>query len=394
MLPLEGVTVLECTRLGPGPFCGMVLSDMGAEVIRVEEPRAVEAVRSSGQSPEELTRQAAFNNLNRNKRSIGLNLKHPEGREIIHSLCRRADVFVEGFRPGVMKGLSCDYETLHAINPRLVYCSITGYGQTGPYRSLPGHDLNYVAIGGAVDLIRTEEGAPVIPPNIIGDFSGGGLQAALGILGALLAREKTGEGQQVDISITDGVVYLLANAASGVLRDGTPPLPGWLRHGGGAPFNYLYECKDGGHISVACMEPYRWESLCRALEQEDFIPHQHDRTQYPEIFRAFSDTFRTRTRDEWWEIFVQDGDVAAGPVFSLADVSDDPHFQHRGMVKEVGEVGGAPVRQVGIGPKLSGFEWRPRSFAPVPGEHTDEVLAELRYTAADAAGLRARGAVP
>ena len=202
-MALEGVRVIDLTRLAPGPFCTMILGDFGADVIHVEEPgggrlaREVSRIRDDSDD----RRRAAFNALNRNKRSIALNLKSPDAQSVLYTLCSSADVFVEGFRPGVVRKLGCDYDTIKAINDRLVYCSISGYGQNGPYRDLVGHDINYIGIGGALGVIGTPDGKPVIPYNIIGDYAAGGMQGAIGIMAALMARYKTGQGQYVDISI-------------------------------------------------------------------------------------------------------------------------------------------------------------------------------------------------
>ena len=376
----------------------MILGDFGAEVLRVEEPpgsprhRAEEAAWGV-RSVQEARRWAAFNPLNRNKRSIALNLKHPEGRRILHQLCKEADIFVEQFRPGVVQRLGCDYETLSRLNPRLIYCSISGYGQEGPYRNLVGHDINYISLGGALGLVGPKGGEPVIPYNIIADYAAGGLQAVVGILIALLAREKTGRGQYVDMAMLDGVIYLLAVVFAEYFAQGVVPRRGEMRLNGGVPYYNVYECKDGEYISLGCIESPFWQNLCRALGREDFIPSQHDADAYPDIFAAFRRIFKTRTRDEWWEYLYSLGDIAVGKVYRLDEVIQDPQVRERKMVLEVGQLDGEIVRQVGIGPKLAETPGEVRSLGVPTGAHTDEVLRSLGYTPEQLKRLREEGVI-
>ena len=385
---LDGIRVIDFTRRGPGPFCTMILGDLGADVIRMGEPGAGVSAADPGQR-----READFDALNRNKRSIILNLKNPDARQALYRLCREMDVFVEGFRPGVVKRLGCDYETLRAINPRLVYCSISGYGQDGPYQNLPGHDVNYNAIAGALHVLSPEGATPTIPPNMIADLAGGGMQAAIGILGALMARQRTGRGQYVDISIADGVVYLLAHLGSVLFQGGAIPKDRPRIHARFQPSYNVYRCQDGKYLSLACGDPRFWKNLCRVLGLDQFIPYEKDASRAPEIFEAFGKAFQTRTRDQWWEQLRDLGEIAVSPVNTLEEAFQDPQILHRGMVQEVGQRDGEPVRQVGIGPKLSDTPGSVRRMGPVSGEHTEEVLLELGYTAEDTASLRKQGAI-
>ena len=398
IMPLEGIKVIDLSRLAPGPFCTMVLGDLGAEVVRVEEAGGGRAARTQ-RAPEEasdassLRRNAAFNPLKRNKRSIALNLKLEGGQHVLHRMCEDADVFVEGFRPGVVDRLGCDYQTLDRINPRLVYCSISGYGQDGAYRDLVGHDINYISIGGALGVIGPSGGPPAIPYNIIADYAAGGMHAALGIMAALMSRQKTGSGQYVDISMADGVAYLLAPIAAAFFRDGTVPQPGGMPLNGGVPYYNVYQCSDGKYITVGCIEPWFWENLCRALGREDLVPYQFDDERHPEVFACFRDIFKTRSRDEWWDHLRNTGDVAVGKVYSLDEMMDDPQMRHRGTVQNVGHIDGEPVRQVGIGPKLSKTPGAIRSLGSVTGQDTEEVLKETGYSSEEIASLRQQGAV-
>ena len=396
-LGLANIRVIDLSRMAPGGFCTMMLGDLGADVIRVEEPgggRIGRARMGRTDTPDEREqrRRAAFTALNRNKRSITLNLKEPHARKALLKLCENADVFVEGFRPGVVERLGCDYDTLSALNPRLVYCSISGYGQDGPYKNLVGHDINYISTGGALGMIGAEGGPPTIPYNLIADYAGGAMQAAIGILSALMARNHTGRGQHVDISMSDGVAYMLVASLSEYFSNGAVPQRGLMSLNGGVPYYNVFECKDGKFLSIGCIEPWFWDALCRAVGREDFIEYQFDPDRYAEISDAFRDIFKTRTRDEWWDYLRDSGDVAVGRVFSVDELAEDPQLKHRGMVRDVGELDGETVRQVGIGPKLSETPGSVRRLGPQIGEHTDEILSELGYADDEIAAARESGA--
>ena len=393
-MALEGIKVIDLSRMAPGPFCTMVLGDLGADVIRVEEPGGGRMARERSASADEdaARRAAAFNALNRNKRSIALNLKDKAAQRVLRELVRDADVFVEGFRPGVVSRLGCDYETLREINPRLVYCSLSGYGQDGPYSGLVGHDINYISVGGALGVIGQKGGAPVIPYNIIADFAGGGLHAATAILAAVIARGHTGRGQYVDVAMSDGVAYMLASLMSAYFSDGVVAAPGAMSLNGAAPYYNVYQCRDGRYISVGCIEPWFWAALCRALGREDLIPIQFDDDRAEYIKSELRDIFVTRDRDEWWETLSAIDNIAVARVSSLDEVAADPQNLHRNMIIEAGDVSGQTVRQVGIGPKLSDTPGKVRFTGATTGQHTNEVLSELGYSAEDIAALRDSGA--
>ena len=393
-MALQGMKVVDLSRMAPGPFCTMVLGDLGAEVVRVEEPGGgrMARERSASADSDAARRSAAFNALNRNKRSIALNLKDKAARKVLRQLVRDADVFVEGFRPGVVSRLGCDYETLREINPRLVYCSLSGYGQDGPYAGLVGHDINYISVGGALGVIGEKDGPPVIPYNIIADFAGGGLHAATAILAAIIARGHTDRGQYVDVAMSDGVAYMLASLMSAYFSEGVVAKPGAMSLNGAAPYYNVYQCRDGRYISVGCIEPWFWAALCHALGRDDLVPIQFDESQAEYIKGELRDIFVTKDRDERWERLSGIDNIAVAKVSSLDEVASDPQNLHREMVIEAGEVGGRPVRQVGIGPKLSDTPGKVRFTGATTGQHTDEVLAELGYSAEDIAALRESGA--
>ena len=387
MMALEGVRVLDLSRLAPGPFCTMLLADFGADVVMVEIPPGTARVGHDDRPEDRL-----YNPLIRNKRSVAINLRHPGGREAFYRLAARADVVVEGFRPGVAQRLGVDYPTLSRVNPRLVYCSLSGYGQDGPYADLVGHDINYIALGGALGLTGWPGQLPAIPLNLVADFAGGGLYAAFAICVALLARQRSGRGQYIDMAMTDGVISLLTWVAGRWLARGRVPRPGEDELNGGAPCYNVYRCADGRYLSVGCLEPYFWEALCRALGAEQFTAHQWDRQRYPEMFADLRNRFRQKTRDEWFQELRRQ-DVCVAPVYSLDEVFADPHVRHRRMLAEVEHPQLGTVRQVGIGAKLSGTPGSIRSLGPRLGEHTDVVLREVGYSEAEVAWLRQAGAV-
>ena len=395
-MPLEGIKILDLSRVPPGHVCTMMLGDLGAEVLKVEAPPGPSILPPfSGVSPlddEEGRKTAACYPLNRNKKSIVLNLRDEKAREVLYKLAKDADVLLEGFRPGVMKKLGADYETMAKINPKLVYCSISGYGQDGPYRLLPGHDINYISFGGALGIIGTAD-SPAIPSNLVGDFAGGSLHAVAGILTAIIARDKTGKGQYVDVSMTDGVVSLLAWITSDYFYQGTVLKRGEGLLSGQEPFYGVYRTKDDKFLSVGCIEPHFWENLCRHLGREDFIPHEMaEAEKKQEILTYFQEVFRTKTRDEWFEE-LKEKNVAVGKVYDIDEVFTDPQVLHRQMLVKVPHPTLGEVPQVGIALKLSDTPGRIRSTAPVLGEHTGETLQKLGYTEEEIGILRSTGAV-
>ena len=292
VLPLEGIKILDLSRHIPGPYCTLILGDLGAEVLRVEsfEPVGFHFAEIKGEkSP---AYYAARNPFERNKKSIMLNLKAEEARQIFYKLVEKSDVILEGFRPGVVKRLGIDYETISKLNPRIIYCSLSGYGQDGPYSALPGHDPNQIAIGGALSLIGPRDGSPEFPSNLLADYAGGGLQAAIGILAALLARQKTGEGQYLDVAMLDGVVSLLILEAFQYFTTSKVPRRGATLTTGLYPFYQVYQTKDAGYITVDAFEPHFWRNLCKALGCEEFIPYQFDTgDKREEMYNYFSEIF-------------------------------------------------------------------------------------------------------
>jgi len=375
----------------------MILADMGAEVIKVEQPRKQgEPIFGSGVSPlpaQNSKGETAYIALLRNKKSVAIDLKTGQGREIFMQLARKADVIVDGFRPGVVKRLGIDYDSVCPINKRLVYCSITGYGQNGPYSTLPGHDPNYIAVAGALGLIGNSGEAPVLPLNLLADYAGGGLMSTVGILLALISAQKTGKGQYLDISMTDGVISLLVRFISDYFMTGSEPRRGETPFSGVFPGATTYRTKAGGYIALGCFEPKFWENLCKALKREDLIPMQLAQGQARKELRdTLQHIFLTKTRDEWFDL-LKTKDVCVAPVYQLSEVFNDAQILHRQMILELNHPTEGIVRQVGIPIKLSGTPGEIKSFGPVLGEHTMEILRGLGYSNRKIADLRDAGTI-
>jgi alpha-methylacyl-CoA racemase len=375
MGPLAGITVIELAGIGPGPFCGMMLADMGADVIRVDRAGSVQG-GDPDRPPADL--------LARGRRSVGVDLKSPDGVEVVE----RADALIEGFRPGVTERLGLGPDECLARNPRLVYGRMTGWGQDGPYASTAGHDINYISLAGALDPIGRRGEAPVPPLNLVGDFGGGGLLLAFGIVAGLLEARASGQGQVIDAAMVDGAAALMTMThslrAMGIWNDerGTNMLDT------GAHFYDVYETADGGYVSVGSIEPQFYAELLRltGLEGED-LPWQHDRAQWPALKERLAGIFRTKTRDEWCEI-MEGTDVCFAPVLTIPEAVAHPHNVHRGTFVDV-----AGIPQPGPAPRFSRTQAaiaRPPAHA---GQHTDEILAEAGFDADRVAKLRETGAV-
>lgn len=392
MMALKGIKVLDRTQMGPGPYCTTLLGDLGADIIRVDPGGGRAAEARYPFPPGEEERMRAYNAEERNKRSIVLNLKADEARQIYYELATKADVIVEQSRPGAAERLGVGYNTIREKNPNIVYCAITGYGQTGPYRDIVGHDINYIAVGGALGIIGPNDHPPAIPSNLLADYAAGGMQAAIGILAALITRERIGKGQFVDISLLDGVISLMHVVASMYCITGQIPERGNDMLTGGMPFYNVYETKDGKYISVASIEPWFFQNLCSALGREDLAAYQWSLDKKEEVLSAFRDVFRTKTRDEWVEIMRQK-DTCVAPVYSIDEVISDPQVLERDMVVEIDHPKLGKVKQVGIPIKLSETPGAIRRLPPRRGEHTEEILLELGYTRQDIEELRAKEAI-
>lgn len=374
MGPLNGIRVIDLSRYPPGRYCSMILGDLGAEVIMVEAPK------SAGQAFNMLNddTSAIFVGQNRNKKCVALNLKKEKGQKIFHRLAEKSDVIIEGNLPGVLKRLGVDYETVSRLNPRLIYCSITGYGQDGPYAQRSGHEINFAGFAGILGLTRYKEG----PPLYLSSFSiagvlGGTNQAVIAITAALYAREKTGKGQYIDVSMTDGAAFFHWVDGQQYLLDQRLPVPADLPTGSDVAWMNVYRAKDGEFFTVGCAESWRWDSLCRLLGREGFIPHQFDSVEkQKEMYQAFSEVFATRDSDEWVRL-LDEADVAAGPVYDFEGVFSDSHFKQRGITVEVEHPKLGALRLLNTPFKFSETPAEVRSRPPLWAEHTREVLSTM-----------------
>ncbi len=387
MLALEGIRMLDMAPLGPGPHCAQILADAGMDVIHIEEPGEGTGRRAG--------RVLRFSNdvaIRRNSRSVALNLKTEEGKQAFYDLTRTADVVIEGYRPGVVKRLGVDYDTLRAMKPDLVYASLTGYGQEGPYSSYVGHDINYQGIAGILAMTGRSDGPPTIPGTTTADSAGGGMNAAISILVALVARQRSGAGQYIDMAMVDGLLTMMILPIDEYCTAGEAGHRGETLLTGLYPWYNVYETKDGKFLSVGAIEPWFYENLCRLLGREDLAPHQYaDGEKRDEIFAAFREIFRTKTRDQWVAELMP-AETCVAPVYTIDELVADPHLRRRQMIVDV-EQSGKSRPQVGVMVKLSETPGSIRSASPEHGQHTQEILAELGYDEPAIARLRQAQAI-
>jgi alpha-methylacyl-CoA racemase len=377
--PLASLKVVELVGIGPGPFAAMLLADMGADVLRVHRVESVERGFDPGGVPV----------LDRNRRSVGVDLKHPEGVETVLRLVESADALLEGFRPGVTERLGVGPDVCLARNPRLVYGRMTGWGQDGPMAHAAGHDIDYIALAGALAHFGREGQKPTPPLNMVGDFGGGGMFLAFGIVcGALEARD-SGHGQVVDAAMIDGSAVLMAMmwglrhlGAFDEDHHGTNVLDS------GAPFYDTYECKDGKFVSLGSLEPQFYAELIDKLGLADAgLPAQMDRAGWPVLREKFTELFKTKTRDEWCAI-LEHSDACFAPVLTMSEATNHPHIKHRTTV-----INRDGVDQPAPAPRFSRTVAEVERSAPWPGQHTDEALADWGFDADAVAKLRELGAV-
>jgi crotonobetainyl-CoA:carnitine CoA-transferase CaiB-like acyl-CoA transferase len=369
---LDGLRVIELTQVMAGPFCGQVLADMGADVVKVEPPEVGDQTRRS-------MGEAAFRAVNRNKRSIALDLKNPEHVAILHRLVETADVLMENYRPGVAARLGADYETLRAINPRLIYASISGFGQTGPYAQRPGFDLIAQGVAGVMSVTGEPDGNPVKCGVPVSDLSAG-LFCAIGILSALQARQRTGEGQRIDTSLWEGALALSIWETAELWSTGVAPQPMGSAHRLTAPYQAL-RTRDG-HINVGGNNQKLWELLCATIGREDlpgdprFATNPDRMANRAELAAELETALVAHDTAHWVDTLLGAG-VPAGPILDYQQVVDDPHTQARDMVVEMEHPEAGTVYGLGIPMKLSATPGSIRRPAPLLGQHTDEILAEL-----------------
>jgi alpha-methylacyl-CoA racemase len=377
--PLDGVKVVELQGVGPGPFAGMVLADYGADVVRIDRPGGA----SAGRPP-------VTDVLARGRRSVAVDLKRPEGVEVVLRIVESADALIEPFRPGVAERLGLGPDVCLARNPRLVYCRMTGWGQDGPYRDKAGHDINYISLNGILDLVGPKGGPPVPPLNLVGDFGGGGMLLALGLVTGIVHARATGEGQVVDVAMQDGSALLAAMIHQIRAFGGWTPGRGMNTLDGGAPYYGVFETADGGYMSVGAMEPQFYEQLIEGLDLVDDPIVQggrDDRERWPALRARIAEVFLSRTRDEWTKVFEQ-RDACTTPVLSLDEAMHEPQVEARGTyIERFGVVQPAPA------PRFQSTPAQVAGEPPEAGRHTREVLAGYGFDESEIGSLLDVGAV-
>ena len=385
-LALDGIKIMNMCWIGPGAFCTEMLSDLGADVIRISDVN---------QGDHGALAMMVFDQWPglRNCRTFGVNLKTKAGKDVFMDLVKSADVMMEGFRPGVVKRLGIDYDALQKVNPRIVYVSLSGYGQDGPYRDLVGHELNYIAISGLLGLTGPKGGNPSIPGTVVADWTGG-MSAGISILSALLARERTGKGQFLDVSITDAITEVTSVQINPYLyKHGIVPQRGETIWNGKYPWYSVYETKDKKYVAIATLEPKFFATLCKLLGCEEFIPDQFDEgAKRDEMFEFFKDKFQSKNRDEWVDLLMYE-ETCFAPVLGIDEVESDPQLIARRMILESEHPVVGHLKQIGSMHKLSDSPVEVRNWATSFGQHTDEILREIGYSAHRIKELRQAGAV-
>jgi len=394
--PLKGIRVLDVSRVLAGPFCTMILGDLGAEVIKVEEPLKGDDTRSWG--PPFIDGEAAYYlSVNRNKKSITVNLKHPDGLKIIYGLAEKSDVFIENFRPGVAERLKIDYETISKINPKIIYCSISGFGQTGPYKDYPAYDLLIQAMSGFMS-ITGEEGRPPVRIGVALFDIGAAMYAAIAIIAALYRRDRTGVGERIDISLLDTGVSWLTYMAMNYFATGINP----KRMGSAHPSIVPYQCfqdRDGKWFALAVGNDEIWKRMCKAIGREDLMNDKRyatnpDRVRNRnELLEELDKIFKSNSRDYWIKIFMEN-EVPCAPVNEVSEILSDPQTLHREMVVEVDHPKIGRLKQLGIPIKYAKTTLKVEHPPPMLGQHTEEVLMNLLgYKKEEILELKKRGVI-
>lgn len=379
---LEGLKILDFTTLLPGPYATMMLADMGAEVLRIVSASRSDIIDTLPPFFPGTKMSAASAQLGRNKKLLTLNLKHENAKKIIYKLVEEYDIVIEQFRPGVMARLGLDYESLKKVNPRLIYCSLTGYGQTGPWRDRAGHDINYIALSGIASYSGTKKAGPSLFGMQIADVAAGSNNTIIGILAAVIYRQNTGKGQYVDISMNDGMLAFNALVGASYLMDGREIGREEFFLNGGSLYDY-YKTKDGQYMSFGGLEPHFFKAFCETIGREDLIPGGCVRQDAAAVKEEIREIIKTKTRDEWVEVF-KNIDACFEPVLSVGEAFSSEHVIEREMVVEVPSPDGHTVKQIGCPIKFSETPPKYRHIGkPVANPDTREVLLSLGYTEAE-----------
>ncbi len=389
-LPLEGVIVLDLSRQLPGPVSTQILADFGADVIKIEDTGAGDNFR--GVAPLRNGVSARHAQINRNKRGLAIDLKSKEGHEVFMKLCETAHVVFEQFRPGVVKRLGIHYEAVREVNPRIVYCARSGFGQNGPLRDVVAHDPNYLSVAGVLGLLGRRGGPPAMSGPQISDLAAAHL-ATIGILLGLRRAEHTGEGEYIDISLFDSAMSMSVTAVATYLGGGKAPSRGEERHNGRYPWSDIYETSDGGYVTISAIEEHFFANLCNALERPEWLPDQYaDDARQEEIRAGMAQIFRTRTRDEWFER-LKDKDLCISPVLTVAEAVESDHAKARGSVVTHEHPVAGETRMLASPIHMRNAPASIRRAAPALGEHSAEILQSLGYDAAAIDQLVARGVI-
>jgi crotonobetainyl-CoA:carnitine CoA-transferase CaiB-like acyl-CoA transferase len=389
--PLSGVRIVDLTRLYPGPFGTQLLGDLGAEVIKVEDKNSPDYIRFF--PPTFKKEGAGYIAVNRNKKSFALDLRSEKGKDLFFRLVEKSDVVVEQFRPGVLDKMGLGYDRAKAVNPAIIYCSITGFGQTGPYADIAGHDLNYMGLAGITDIIGPKKGDPVIPGIQVADVAGGGLMSVIGILSALVARKNTGKGQHVDVSMFDGILPFMGMIFANYKAGGGLPERGNTFLSGGLVCYSIYRTKDERYMTMAALEFKFWKRFCELIEHPEWTDKQFvEGEENEELRAALSDLFLTRTRDEWVELFRGEESMCEA-VLTIDEVEHDPHAIARKMIIEMDHPTEGKIKGIGVPIKFSETEATDIAPPPIMGQHNGEILSMIGLSGAEIDKLKADGII-
>ena len=389
--PLSGVRIIDLTRLYPGPFGTQMLGDFGAEVIKVEDKNSPDYVRFF--PPKFKEEGAGYIAVNRNKKSFVLDLRSDAGKELFFKLVEKADVVVEQYRPGVLVKMGLDYEKAKKVNPRIIYCSITGFGQTGPYADIPGHDLNYMGLAGISDIIGPKNGAPVVPGIQVADVAGGGLMSVIGILSALIARQTTGKGQHVDVSMFDGILPFMGMMFANLKAGGGLPDRGNTFLSGALVCYDIYRTKDNRYMTMGALEYKFWKRFCELVDKPEWTDKQFvTGAEYEKIHGEITELFGSKTMKEWVDI-LRGEESMCDAILTIDEVENDPHAIARKMIVEMDHPTEGKIKAIGIPVKFSETEATDITPPPLFGQHNDEILSMIGLSKEEIKRLRADGII-